>query len=186
MLIAYIDEFGHQGPYISHSHPKFNTHPVFGYGGYIVPDHGVRKLGGHFEYIKENLLRFEIEKAGKHPRRWEKKGSSLLSSKNIRKYGDEIQPALQRIFRKLAELEGKIFFFGKQKPIGAVKETKVTSQELEESCLIETINRLGRVASQAHERLLVVMDATDTDNRERAVATLGPSIQPKIMTLIAS
>ena len=140
MLIAYIDEFGHQGPYISHSHPKFNTHPVFGYGGYIVPDHGVRKLGGHFEYIKENLLRFEIEKAGKHPRRWEKKGSSLLSSKNIRKYGDEIQPALQRIFRKLAELEGKIFFFGKQKPIGAVKEPR--SEE--------------------------------------------PSIQPKIMTLIAS
>lgn len=177
MLIAYIDEFSHQGPYISHSHPKFNTHPVFGYGGYIVPDHGVRKLGGHFEYIKENLLRFEIEKAGKHPRRWEKKGSSLLSSKNIRKYGDEIQPALQRIFRKLAELEGKLFFFGKQKPIGAVKETKLTSQALEESCLIETINRLGRVASQAHERLLVVMDATDTDNRERAVATLGRTIQ---------
>ena len=176
MLIAYIDEFGHQGPYISHSHPKFNTHPVFGYGGYIVPDHGVRKLGGHFEYIKENLLRFEIEKAGKHPRRWEKKGSSLLSSKNIRKYGDEIQPALQRIFRKLAELEGKLFFFGKQKPIGAVKETKLTSQALEESCLIETINRLGRVASQAHERLLVVMDATDTDTRERAVATLGRTI----------
>ncbi|WP_314940352.1 DUF3800 domain-containing protein [Corynebacterium durum] len=176
MLIAYIDEFGHQGPYISHSHPKFNTHPVFGYGGYIIPDHGVRKLGGHFEYIKENLLRFEIEKAGKHPRRWEKKGSSLLSSKNIRKYGDEIQPALQRIFRKLAELEGKLFFFGKQKPIGAVKETKLTSQALEESCLIETINRLGRVASQAHERLLVVMDATDTDNRERAVATLGRTI----------
>ena len=63
-----------------------------------------------------------------------------------------------------------------KKSIGAVKETKVTSQELEESCLIETINRLGRVASQAHERLLVVMDATDTDNRERAVATLGRTI----------
>ena len=176
MLIAYIDEFGHQDPYISHSHPKFNTHPVFGYGGYIVPDHGVRKLGGYFEHIKETLLKWEIEQAGAHPRRWEKKGSTLLTSKNISKYGSEIQPALHRIFRKLGELDGQVFFFGRQKPIGPVSVTQETSQAREDHCLIETIKRLGRVASQANERLLVVMDATDTPNRERAVATLGRTI----------
>lgn len=56
MLIAYLDEFGHQGPYISHSHPKFKTHPAFGYAGYVLPAENVRKLGGYFEHIKENLL----------------------------------------------------------------------------------------------------------------------------------
>ncbi|UQV54583.1 DUF3800 domain-containing protein [Corynebacterium pseudodiphtheriticum] len=61
MLIAYLDEFGHQGPYISHSHPKFKTHPAFGYAGYVLPAENVRKFGGYFEHIKENLLQWEIQ-----------------------------------------------------------------------------------------------------------------------------
>jgi hypothetical protein len=83
MLIAYLDEFGHIGPYISDSHTKFNTHPVFGYAGFVMPAENVREFGGYFEYIKENLLRFEIERDGAHPRRWEKKGASLFTTKNI-------------------------------------------------------------------------------------------------------
>lgn len=74
MLLAYIDEFGHIGPYISHEHAKFNNHPVFGYVGFIIPAQNVRLLGGTFEFLKEKLLSYEIEKAGAHPRRWEKKG----------------------------------------------------------------------------------------------------------------
>ena len=180
MLIAYIDEFGHQGPYISHNDKKYGTHPIFGYGGFIIPDYNVRALGGYFEHIKENLLRWEIEKAKKHPRRWEKKGSALLTSRNIKKYGSEIEPALRRIYAKLTELDGQVFFFGKQKPIGTVKQTGETTEKREERCLIETIKRLGRVASKANERIFVIMDATDTDNRERAVATLGKTIYSRL------
>lgn len=67
MLLAYIDEFGHVGPYISPDHPKFKTHPIFGYSGFIIPAHNVRPLGGFFESTKANLLAYEIEKSGKHP-----------------------------------------------------------------------------------------------------------------------
>ena len=84
MLIAYLDEFGHQGPYIRHDHKKFNTHPVFGYAGYLIPSHSVRQFGGYFEYVKEQLLDWEITQANAHPRRWEKKGSALFTTANIR------------------------------------------------------------------------------------------------------
>lgn len=179
MLIAYLDEFGHQGPYIRHDHKKFNTHPVFGYAGYLIPSHSVRQFGGYFEYVKEQLLDWEITQANAHPRRWEKKGSALFTTANIREYKDEINPATKRLYRKLGNLGGQLFFFGQEKPIGPVSVTKETSQEREEHCLIQAINRLGRIATKANEELLVIMDATDTDNRERAVATLGKTIYSK-------
>ena len=176
MLIAYLDEFGHQGPYIRHDHPKYNTHPVFGYGGYVLPSNNVRELGGYFEYLKEKLLSWEIAQSGAHPRRWEKKGSALLTTSNISSYGNEILPALKRLYRKLGRLDGWLFFFGQQKPISPVSVTHETAQVREEHCLIQAINRLGTWAHSVDEELLVIMDATDTENRERAVSTLGKAI----------
>ncbi|WP_224400203.1 DUF3800 domain-containing protein [Corynebacterium poyangense] len=176
MLIAYLDEFGHQGPYIRHDHRKYNTHPCFGYAGFVLPADNVRRMGGYVKYIKEKLLAWEIEHSGKPSDQWEKKGSALLTTTNIDQYSDEILPALQRIYRKLGNLDGPIFFYDQQKPIGPVSLTKKTSQDRENHCLIQAINRLGSFASDNDEQLLVIMDATDTDNRERAVATLGATI----------
>ncbi|MDY3126756.1 MAG: DUF3800 domain-containing protein [Corynebacterium sp.] len=176
MLIAYLDEFGHQGPYIRHDHPKYNTHPVFGYAGYVLPADNVRELGGYFEYVKSQLLAWEISRSDEHPRRWEKKGSALLTTQNMERYGEDILPAFNRLFRKLGKLNGKLFFFGQQKPLGPVSQTHETSQDREEHCLIQAINRLGTFASSTNEKILVIMDATDTDNRERAVSTLGKTI----------
>mgnify|MGYP001758748227 CR=1 FL=1 len=176
MLIAYLDEFGHQGPYIRHDHRKYNTHPCFGYAGFLLPADDVRRMGGYFKYVKEKLLAWEIEHSDIPADRWEKKGSALLTTANISQYSDEIFPALSRIYRKLGELNGQIFFYGQQKPIGPVSETKETSQDRENHCLIQAINRLGKLASDKGERLMVIMDATDTDNRERAVATLAATI----------
>ncbi len=143
MLIAYLDEFGHQGPYIRHDHPKFNTHPCFGYAGYILPAENVRKMGGYFKYIKENLLAWELSQSEVPADRWEKKGSALLTSNNFRNYEDEIVPALRRIYGKLGQLEGQLFFYGQQKLVGPVSETHETSQDRESHCLIQAINRLG-------------------------------------------
>ena len=52
--------------------------------------------------------------------------TAAKSRRNIKKYGNEIEPALRRIYAKLTELDGQVFFFGKQKPIGTVKQTGKT------------------------------------------------------------
>ena len=124
MLIAYIDEFGHQGPYISHDHAKYNTHPCFGYAGYILPAENVREMSGYFKYVKEQLLAVEIELSGVPSDQWEKKGSALLTTRNIKRYGDELAPALSRIYRKLGKLGGHLFFYGQQKPVGPVRNKR--------------------------------------------------------------
>ncbi|MFC5337560.1 DUF3800 domain-containing protein [Leucobacter denitrificans] len=50
MLIAYLDEFGHVGPYIGTNHKKFFHNPVFGYAGILVPAENVRRFGGNCFY----------------------------------------------------------------------------------------------------------------------------------------
>ncbi|MDZ7917763.1 MAG: hypothetical protein U5O16_39115 [Rhodococcus sp. (in: high G+C Gram-positive bacteria)] len=102
MLLAYLDEFGHIGPYIGPDHPKFNDHPVFGYAGFVMPAENVRKFGGFFEHVKETLLEFEIQKANAHPRRWEKKGASLFTTRNIVRY-PEASHAFRRLMRRLID-----------------------------------------------------------------------------------
>ena len=35
--IAYLDEFGHVGPYVSRADARHNDSPVFGLAGFIMP-----------------------------------------------------------------------------------------------------------------------------------------------------
>jgi hypothetical protein len=46
--IAYLDEFGHIGPFVSRDHPQHNTSPVFGLGGFVLPSSKVRAFATWF------------------------------------------------------------------------------------------------------------------------------------------
>lgn len=49
MLLAYIDEIGETGAFISRDHPRFNTSPAFGYAGFVVPAEHARELAQHHD-----------------------------------------------------------------------------------------------------------------------------------------
>jgi hypothetical protein len=53
LYIAYLDEFGHSGPYISHDHPTHHTHPAFGIGGFVLPYYKVRSFSTFFFQLKK-------------------------------------------------------------------------------------------------------------------------------------
>ena len=36
-LFAYLDEFGHIGPYVARQHPSYKESPVFGLAGFVLP-----------------------------------------------------------------------------------------------------------------------------------------------------
>ncbi|WP_420636669.1 DUF3800 domain-containing protein [Candidatus Palauibacter sp.] len=83
---AYLDEFGHIGPYVSREDPKHNDSPVFGLAGFVLPSERVRGFGTWFFKRKCQLLERDIEESGQHPARWEKKGSRLYTVRNIKRY----------------------------------------------------------------------------------------------------
>ena len=45
IYIAYLDEFGHVGPYVARSDLRHNDSPVFGFAGFIMPASEVRDFG---------------------------------------------------------------------------------------------------------------------------------------------
>lgn len=113
--IAYLDEFGHIGPYISRTDPKHNDSPVFGLAGFVLPIDEVRNFGTWFYKRKCELLSFEIDRSGSHPATWEKKGASLYTARNVEKYA-ELRKFTFRLFNKIDSLGGFVFYVGGFKP----------------------------------------------------------------------
>ena len=109
--IAYLDEFGHIGPYIARDHPRHNDSPVFGLAGFIMPLEVVRGFGTWFYQRKCDLLDFEIRRSGEHPAVWEKKGSSLFTVRNVTQY-PELRQTTFRLLNKIQNLGGHVFYRG--------------------------------------------------------------------------
>ena len=72
--LAYLDEFGHIGPYVGRSDPKHNDSPVFGLAGLALPATEVRGFGTWFFKRKAELLAFEIQRVRKASRHWGEEG----------------------------------------------------------------------------------------------------------------
>ena len=114
MLIAFLDEFGHPGPFVSRGDRRFSQSPVFGLAGYILPHHQVRHFATFFFQLKANMLSAELKRNRQHPATWEKKGTDLITTKNIRRYR-AIREGLARLLSEIRKCNGKIFFYGREK-----------------------------------------------------------------------
>ncbi len=111
---AYLDEFGHIGPYVSRTDSRYKDSPVFGLAGFVLPSEEVRGFGTWFFQRKCELLGFEIERAEAHPALWEKKGSSLYTATNVTRYS-ELRRSTSRMFNKIERLGGFVFYVGVRK-----------------------------------------------------------------------
>ena len=112
--LAYLDEFGHVGPYINRHHPRHNDSPVFGFAGLILPVDEVRGFGTWFFQRKCELLKFEVERSGEHPAHWEKKGSSLYTTVNVERY-PQLRMFTNRLFNKIETIGGFVLYVGIKK-----------------------------------------------------------------------
>ena len=59
-FFAYLDEFGHIGPYVSRTDPRYKDSPVFGLAGFVLPAAEVRGFGTRFFQRKCQMLDFEF------------------------------------------------------------------------------------------------------------------------------
>ncbi len=111
MYIAYLDEFGHVGSYISRDDPKHNDSPVFGLAGFVLPANEVRDFGTWFFKMKCGLLKWEIDRDGVHPAQWEKKGAALYTARNVNNY-IELRKFTNRLLNKIEKYGGFVFYVG--------------------------------------------------------------------------
>ena len=159
MYIGYFDEFGHNGAYISRNDPRYKTHPVFGIGGFIIPANNIRQLSGAFRRIKERGLKAEIDAKviakGKPVERWEKKGAALLTTQNVQRC-QEVRNIINRLLRKLEQLDAQIIFYGQEKPRGTNEETGENEQSRYDHAMKQLIQRINWSLSEDQRHLMIL------------------------------
>ena len=155
--IAYLDEFGHVGPYVARDDPRHNDSPVFGLAGFIMPVEQVRGFGTWFFQRKCELLEFEITRSGEHPAVWEKKGSSLYTVTNVERY-PELRRTTFRLLNKIGRLGGHVFYAGIRKTANPEQHD---ANAVYLSVLAEAVRRLDAFCREDHnspERFLLALD----------------------------
>ena len=158
--IAYLDEFGHIGPYIARNDPRHNDSPVFGLAGLVLPIGQVRNFGTWFYQRKCELLKFEIEQAKAHPAVWEKKGSALYTVRNVATY-QELRRFTNRLFNKIETLGGFVFYVGqcKKDPPAAHDANALYRHILKEA--IKRIDQHCDLDCNPGEKFLLALDEHD-------------------------
>ena len=136
--IAYLDEFGHVGPYIDRKDPKHHDSPVFGFAGLVLPADEVRGFGTWFYQRKCELFADDIQKSSKHRALWEKKGSKFFTVYGITKYRER-RTFTNRLFNKIERLGGFVFYVGIRKTFSPDRHR---SNQLYEQVLLEAIKRI--------------------------------------------
>jgi hypothetical protein len=155
MWFAYLDEFGHIGPFVSRSDPKHNASPVFGLAGILLPEAGVRTFATRFLQFKEYLLNEEIKRSGKISALWEKKGSSLFTARSITKY-ESVKKAGFRLINMLDQVDGKIFYYGREKISGI--QQGLNPKGLYNTVLAHSIRKIDDFSDRISSNFVIVVD----------------------------
>jgi hypothetical protein len=163
MLMAYIDEVGEAGAFVSREHPRFNTSPGFGYAGFVIPMDAARRFGMWFAEEKRKLFATEIA-ASANPAQWERKGASIFRSSTLRNYPQQLR-VFSGLVRRLRSVGGNLFYYVDEKPIGTPKQTSLDTDDRELRAIKETLNRLARHADGQGNSLLVLMDQVNEKQR---------------------
>ena len=154
---AYLDEFGHVGPYVARTDPKYRTSPVFGLAGFVLPVDEVRGFGTWCYQRKYELLSFEINRSGKHPAEWEKKGSSLYTVTNVCSY-PELRRFTNRLLNKIKTLGGFVFYVGIQKTASPGEHNP---NRLYARVFLEAIKRIDQFCAEecnSPENFVLILD----------------------------
>jgi hypothetical protein len=169
-LVAYLDEFGHIGPFVGRDAPRYNESPIFGLGGYVIPLEQARDFGSWFFRRKCELLAWEIQQSRLHPALFEKKGSALYTTVNVEKYY-QLRTFTRRLLANLPKFGASVFFVGLEKERDPAKHK---SDALYEYVLREAIKRLDQHCEALDKRFMMVLD--EHPSRERILTVASTSM----------
>ncbi|MGK2349220.1 DUF3800 domain-containing protein [Actinomyces sp. W5033] len=163
MLLAYIDEVGEPGAFVSPEHNRFNTSAAFGYAGFVVPEAAARDFGARFTHEKRILFAPDLADA-EHPGRWEIKGAQVFRPTTPERYPQQLR-VFNALVRHLRNEKGSLFYYVDEKPLGTPKQTRLDPEARETQAMEECLNRLARHANGRNENILIMIDQINEKTR---------------------
>jgi hypothetical protein len=187
--VAYLDEFGHVGQYVSRNHPQYKTHPAFGFAGLIIPAAEVREFAIYFYKLKCQLLAYDL--AHNNPRKlpayqWEKKGSQLYALRNVVSY-EQLRRSTFRLLNHIEKIGGYVFYTGEHK---TTDPDAHDSTEAFKRQLLQSVRKIDRFCAHSQSTFMLMLDEQRCGNEWREtnveVCTLAMFEDPaqKCRTLI--
>ncbi|MGV3492084.1 MAG: DUF3800 domain-containing protein [Devosia sp.] len=182
--VAYLDEFGHIGPYISRFDIRHNDSPVFGLAGLVLPAEQVRNFGTWFFQRKSELLAWELQRAQAsagpadefHPATWEKKGASLYTAVNVTQY-IELRNFTNRFLNKINSIGGFVFYVGIRKTLPPERHTP---NYLYVRVLLEAIKRINSFCEMdCHPPEHFILALDEHDQRDNLITAAARSMYGK-------
>ncbi|MDH2431063.1 DUF3800 domain-containing protein [Pokkaliibacter sp. MBI-7] len=164
--VAYLDEFGHVGQYVSRNHPKYKTHPAFGFAGLILPATEIREFAIYFYKTKCQLLAYDL--ANDNPRnlpayQWEKKGSQLYTLRNVTKY-EQLRRSTFRLLNHIEKIGGYVFYTGEHK---TTDPNAHNSTETFKRQLLQSVRKIDRFCAQNGSTFMLMLDEQRAGNEWR-------------------
>ena len=170
MLLAYIDETGEPGAYVSPHHDRYKTSPAFGYAGFVIPETSVWDFSSSFQHKKREVFASEI--AGlENPGRWERKGASIFRQKTLLSHPQQFR-VFSGLVKELRRRGGILFYYADEKPLGTPKQTLLDPEEREADAMREALNRLARYADHRGENILVMIDQINEKTRIERLSSM--------------
>jgi len=154
MYIAFLDEFGHIGPFVNRNDKRYNQSPVFGLAGFLLPHANVRSFATWFFQYKNQLLDADLQASGDHPATWEKKGTELFTTRNIKQY-KALKSAGSRIVNQIYKRDGRLFYYGRQK---YQAPDKSNASGLYSTVLAHSVRHIDRFCEQQGEQFMMILD----------------------------
>lgn len=155
MIFVFLDEFGHNGPWVARNDPKYNTSPVFGLAGYLLHESKVRNFGTFYLKLKEKYLQHDPTRQGRPYHEWEKKGTNLFTERSITKY-PTIKESMFRLITELQRRDGRLLYVGREKLIGNGPE--LNPNGLYTTVFSDVIRRLNKYCEAKNENFAIVLD----------------------------
>ncbi|MBC3365676.1 DUF3800 domain-containing protein [Pseudomonas sp. SWRI154] len=164
--VAYLDEFGHVGQYVSRNHPRYKTHPAFGFAGLILPATEIREFAIYFYKLKCQLLAFDL--ANDNPKnlpayQWEKKGSQLYALRNVTKY-EQLRRSTFRLLSHIEKIGGHVFYTGEHK---TTDPDAHDSTETFKRQLLQSVRKIDRFCVQSCSTFMLMLDEQRCGNEWR-------------------
>lgn len=164
--VAYLDEFGHVGQYVSRNHPRYKTHPAFGFAGLILPATEIREFAIYFFKLKCQLLKYEL--THQNPRnlpayQWEKKGSQLFALRNVTKY-EALRRSTFRLLNHIEKIGGHVFYTGERK---TTDPDAHDSTETFKRQLLQSVRKIDRFCGNSGSTFMLMLDEQRCGNEWR-------------------
>lgn len=164
--VAYLDEFGHVGQYVSRNHPRYKTHPAFGFAGLMLPATEIREFAIYFYKLKCQLLAFDL--ANDNPKnlpayQWEKKGSQLYALRNVTKY-EQLRRSTFRLLSHIEKIGGHVFYTGEHK---TTDPDAHDSTETFKRQLLQSVRKIDRFCAQSGSTFMLMLDEQRAGNEWR-------------------